>query len=190
MQHIKYIIIGGSAGSFKIVTEILEAIPKNFPFTVILVLHRLKHVKEGFTDALKIKSSLPVSEPFDKEKILPGRVYIAPANYHLYIEPNKTFALSAEEVVNHSRPSIDITLSSAAFSLNQKMAGIVLSGANNDGAVGLRDVIKYGGTAVVQDPEDAVVPTMPEAALKISGTENVLSAQEIINYIINLNFET
>ncbi len=189
MQKIKYIIIGGSAGSFKIVTEILEALPKDFPFAVILVLHRLKHIKEGFTDALKIKSLLPVSEPFDKESILPGRVYIAPANYHLYIEPDKTFALSAEEVVNHSRPSIDVTLSSAAFSLRDRMTGIVLSGANNDGAAGLRDVINYGGTAVVQDPKDALVPTMPEAAIKISGTENILSSQEIIQYIVNLNRE-
>ena len=185
----RYIIIGGSAGSFKIVTEILEAIPKHFPFAVILILHRLKHIKEGFTDALRIKSLLPVSEPFDKEKIIPGRVYIAPANYHLYIEPNNTFALSAEEVVNHSRPSIDVTLSSAAFSLKEKMTGIVLSGANNDGAAGLRDVINYGGTVIVQDPEDAAVPTMPEAALKLSGTKNVLSSQEIIEYIKNLNFE-
>ncbi len=189
MHKIKYIVIGGSAGSFKIVTEILEAIPKNFPFTVILILHRLKHIKEGFTDALKIKSFLPVSEPFDKEKILPGRVYIVPANYHLYIEPNKTFALSSEEVVNHSRPSIDVTMSSAAFSLKEKMTGIILSGANNDGAAGLRDVMNYGGTAVVQNPDDAAVPTMPEAALKISGTENVLSSQEIIQYIVNLNSE-
>jgi len=187
MHKIKYIIIGGSAGSFKIVTEILEAIPKNFPFTVIFILHRLKHIKEGFTDALRLKSLLPVSEPNDKEKIIPGRVYIAPANYHLYIEPDKTFALSTEEVVNHSRPSIDVALSSAAFSLKEKMAGIVLSGANNDGAAGLRDVVNYGGTAIVQDPKDAAVPTMPEVALKISGTENILSSQEIIKYIVNLN---
>lgn len=130
---------------------------------------------------------LPVSEPNDKEKIIPGRIYIAPANYHLYIEPDKTFALSTEEVVNHSRPSIDVTLSSAAFSLKEKMAGIVLSGANNDGAAGLRDVVNYGGTAIVQDPKDAAVPTMPEAAIKISGTENILSSQEIIKYIVNLN---
>jgi two-component system, chemotaxis family, protein-glutamate methylesterase/glutaminase len=185
-NQIKYIIIGGSAGSFKIVTDILSALPKNFSLSVILVLHRLKHIKAGFTDALKLRSSLPVSEPFDKEKILPGRVYIAPANYHLYIEPDKTFALSTEDVVNHSRPSIDLTLSSAAFSLNKKMLAIVLSGANNDGAAGLRDVVSFGGTALVQDPAEAVVPTMPEAALRVSETENILPSQEIINYIQNL----
>ncbi len=187
MFEIKYIVIGGSAGSFKIITEILEALPKNFPFAVILVLHRLKHIKEGFTDALKIKSLLPVSEPFDKEKIMPGRVYIAPANYHLYVEPNQTFALSTEDVVNHSRPSIDVTLSSAAYSFKNKMLGVVLSGANSDGAIGLKNVVEYGGTALVQDPKDSMVATMPEAAIKISGTENILSSQAIIKYILNLN---
>jgi len=187
MNSIKYIVIGGSAGSFKIITEILEVLPKNFPFAVILVLHRLKHIKEGFTEALKIKSQLPVSEPFDKDKIETGRVYIAPANYHLYIEPDKTFALSTEEVVNHSRPSIDITISSAAFSLKNRVSAIVLSGANNDGAKGLKDIITYGGTAIAQDPKDALVPTMPEAAIKISGTENILSSQEIIKAVLNLN---
>ncbi len=187
MSEIKYIVIGGSAGSFKIVTKILEALPKNFPHTLILVLHRLKHIKEGFTDALTIKSQLPVQEPFDKEKILPGRVYIAPANYHLYVEPDKTFALSTEDVVNHSRPSIDVTLSSAAYSFNNKMLGIVLSGANSDGAIGLKDVIDFGGIAVAQDPKDAIVATMPEAAIKISGTKNILSSQNIIKYILNIN---
>ncbi len=186
MQHIKYIIIGGSAGSFKVVTEILNALPKNIPSAVILVLHRLRHVKEGFTDALKIKSTLPVGEPFDKEKILPGRVYIAPANYHLYIEPDRIFALSAEEPVNHSRPSIDLTLSSAAFSFREKMLGIVLSGANNDGAEGLKDVAEYGGITIVQDPKDAVVNTMPDAAIIASRTKNILSSQGIIEFILNL----
>ena len=188
MHQIKHIVIGGSAGSFKIVTDILSALPKQFPYSVILVLHRLKHIKEGFTDALKLKSLLPVSEPFDKEKILPGRVYIAPANYHLYIQPDNTFALSTEDVVNHSRPSIDLTLSTAAFSFKRNVLAIVLSGANNDGAAGLKDVVSYGGTAVVQDPDDAAVPTMPEAALRISETENILSSQEIIEYIVNLNY--
>ncbi|NPA67286.1 MAG: chemotaxis protein CheB [Chlorobi bacterium] len=186
MNEIKYIVIGGSAGSFKIITEILKSLPKQFPLTLILVLHRLKHIKEGFTEALRIKSQLPVSEPFDKEKILAGHVYIAPANYHLYIEPDKTFSLSAEETVNHSRPSIDITLSSAAFSLRNKMSGIILSGANNDGAEGLKDVVRYGGTALVQDPEEAAVATMPESAIKLSETENILSSQDIISYILNI----
>lgn len=186
MQTVKYIIIGGSAGSFRIVTEILDALPKNFPFTVILVLHRLKHIKTGFVEALTSKSLLPVSEPKDKEKIEHGRVYIAPANYHLYIEPDKTFALSTEEPVNHSRPSIDITLCSAAYSLNNKVLGIILSGANKDGAIGMKKIKDNGGITIVQDPEDSLVRTMPDAAIKTTEPENILPSHKIIEFISNL----
>ncbi len=187
MRNIEYIVIGGSAGSFQLVTKILDALPKQTSLSIILALHRLRHIKSGFSEALKSRSAIALSEPYDKEKILPGKIYSAPANYHLYIQPDKTFALSSEAPVNHSRPSIDLTFSSAAFSLREKVAGIILSGANADGAEGLRDIVFYGGEAIVQDPADAMVPTMPEAALKMSETKNILSSQEIIDYIVKLN---
>jgi len=187
LKDIQYIVIGGSAGSFRIVTDILDVLPKNYPYAVILVLHRLKHIKSGFVEALTSKSLLPVIEPKDKEKIDISKVYIVPANYHLYIQPDKTFALSTEEPINHSRPSIDITLSSAAFSLKEKMVGVMLSGANKDGAAGLKRVKESGGYAIVQDPEEAMVRTMPEAALLQSKTENILSSQKIIEFLLNLN---
>lgn len=187
MQTVKYIIIGGSAGSFRIVTEILDALPKNFPYTVILVLHRLKHIKTGFVEALSPKSQLPVSEPKDKEKIEDSRIYIAPANYHLYIEPDNTFALSTEEPHNHSRPSIDITLKSAAFSLKEKVLGIILSGANKDGALGLKKIKENGGVTVVQDPEDSMIRTMTDAAIKSTEPEIILSSHKIIEFILNLS---
>ena len=185
MSKIKYILIGGSAGSFRIITEILDSLPKDFPNAVILILHRLKHIKTGFVEALTAKSALPIYEPKDKEKIELGKIYIAPANYHMYIEPDKTFALSTEESINHSRPSIDITFASAAFSLNDKVLGIILSGANKDGAEGLRKVAENGGITIAQDPEDSMVRTMPDAAIKSSKTENILSSQKIIDYILN-----
>jgi two-component system chemotaxis response regulator CheB len=184
---VNYILIGGSAGSFRIVTEILDALPKDYKKTIILVLHRLKHVKSGFVEALTAKSLLPISEPIDKEKIEVGKVYIAPANYHLYIEPDKTFSLSTEEPVNHSRPSIDISLQSAAFSLRDQVLGIMLSGANKDGAAGLRKIKQYGGITIVQDPEESMVRTMPDAAINATKTENILTSQKIIEYILNLH---
>ena len=186
MGKIKYILIGGSAGSFRVITEILDAIPKDFPFTVILVLHRLKHIKTGFIEALSPKSELPIIEPVDKEPILEKRIYIAPANYHLYIEPNKTFALSTEESVNHSRPSIDLTLSSAGQSFKDKVLGIMLSGANKDGAIGLKHIKENGGITIVQSPEDSTVRTMPDAAIKETATKNILTSQQIIEYILKL----
>lgn len=186
MHRDKYILIGGSAGSFRIVTEILGALPKDFPYSIILVLHRLKHIKTGFTEALSSKSLLPVSEPKDKEKIEQSKVYIVPANYHMYIEPDKTFALSTEEPVNHSRPSIDITFSSAAYSLNGKIIGIILSGANKDGAFGLKKIKDNSGITIVQDPEESIVRTMPDAAIKTTEPENILSSQKIVEFIANL----
>lgn len=186
MEKIKYIVIGGSAGSFKVITDILSAIPKDFPFTLILVLHRLKHIKTGFIEALSPKSELPIIEPDDKEPILEKRIYIAPANYHLYIEPDKTFALSTEEVVNHSRPSIDLTLSSAGYSLKNKVLGIMLSGANKDGAIGLKHIKENGGITIVQSPEESMVRTMPDAAIKETNTKNIFKSQQIIEYILKL----
>jgi len=187
VNKIKYIVIGGSAGSFRVVTELLSALPKNFKYPIILVLHRLKYVKSGFVEALSTKSELTVCEPFDKDKIKDNTIYIAPANYHLCIEPNNTFSLSVEEQVNHSRPSIDITLSTAGRSLKDKTLGIVLSGANKDGAIGLKHIKDAGGYTIVQDPNDATVRTMPDAAITETNPEKVLSSQEIIDFILNLN---
>ena len=185
MNEQKYIAIGGSAGSFKTVTKIIEAIPANFTKTIFLTLHRLKHVRKGFVEALSLKSNVPIVEPIDKEIIMPGKIYLAPANYHLYIEPRKTIALSTEEPVNHSRPSIDLTFLSAAHALGNKLVGIVLSGANKDGAYGLQQIKLNGGFAIVHDPDECQVITMPTAALEKSQTKNIFSEKQIIEYILN-----
>ncbi len=187
MNNIRYILIGGSAGSFKIVMEILEALPKDYPFSIIFILHRLKHIKSGFVEALTGKSGLPVSEPTDKEIIRLKHVYIAPANYHLYIEPDISFALSCEEQVNHSRPSIDMTFFSAAYSLKDKVLAILLSGANKDGAAGLKSIEKFGGSVIVQDPNEAAVRTMPDAGIEMTESKIILTSQKIIEYLLNIN---
>ena len=138
MGKYKYVVIGGSAGSFQSVTRILEALPVGYPLTIFLTLHRLKHVRKGFVEALALKSKIKVEEPKDKSSFFQGKAYLAPANYHLYIEPGNTFSLSTEEPVNHSRPSIDLTFETAAQAYRDKIIGIILSGANRDGANGLR----------------------------------------------------
>lgn len=182
----KYVIIGGSAGSFQTVTGILEELPSGFSHTVFLALHRLKYVRTGFVEALSLKAALPVLEPRDKDKILSGNIYLAPANYHMLIEPGGYFALSTERSVNHSRPSIDLSFRTAAYSLKNRLTGIILSGANRDGAKGLADVKRHGGTAIVQKPDECQVRTMPAAALELSQTELVMSDQEIIEYLKKL----
>ena len=184
----KYVFIGGSAGSFQIILSLLENIPKNYPFPIFLILHRLKSVRSGFIEALSIKSKINLVEPDDKEIIEAGNIYLAPANYHMYIEFDNTISLSIEETVNHSRPSIDVTFSSAAQSLKEKAVGILLSGANKDGAAGLKDIKDNGGISVIQDPKDSQIQTMPQAALDLFKVDKILSAEEIINYVSKLHF--
>lgn len=182
----KYIVIGGSAGSFQSIILILESLPKDYKHTVILVLHRLKHIRNGFVEALNIKSKIKISEPEDKEKIKGNHVYLVPANYHLYVEEQNTFALSIEETVNHSRPSIDITFASAAYTLKTKLTGIILSGANGDGANGLKRIEECEGKVIIQDLEESQVRTMPERALNTTKTASVMTISEIIKYITQL----
>jgi two-component system, chemotaxis family, protein-glutamate methylesterase/glutaminase len=183
----KIVIIGGSAGSFQVVTKILSQLPKDYPYPVVLALHRLKHVRHGFVEALSIKSSLPVVEPNDKDPIKPGKIYLAPANYHLYIELTGIFSLSTEEPVNHSRPGIDLTFITGAYAYKNKAIGVILSGANKDGALGLKKVKDWGGVTIVQSPEESQMPTMPQSALDKAGSVNhVLKTEDIIKTLISL----
>jgi two-component system chemotaxis response regulator CheB len=180
----KYLIIGGSAGSFQIVANILAALPQSFSMPVFLCLHRLKHVRAGFVEALSLKSKLKVIEPNDKEFIRQHKVYLAPANYHMYFELGNYIALSTEPSINHSRPSIDISFASASYTYKSKLIGVLLSGANKDGAYGLSQIKEYGGLTIVQDPEDCQVKTMTSAAISATKVDYVLKANEIIELIL------
>ncbi|OQY03092.1 MAG: chemotaxis protein CheB [Bacteroidetes bacterium 4572_117] len=183
----KYIVIGGSAGSFQIVTGILSALPKTFNLPIFLCLHRLKHIRTGFVEALSIKSKINVVEPCDKEFIRQGKAYLAPANYHMYFDLGNFVSLSTEPAVNHSRPSIDISFASAAFTYKSKLVGILLSGANRDGAMGMKEIKENGGLTIVQDPNDCQVKTMTTAALEATNIDHVLTSDKIIDFIVNLN---
>ncbi len=181
------IVIGGSAGSFKPITNMLAAIPQELPIPVFLCLHRLKHVRHGFVEALSIRSTKKVSEPTDKEKIASKRVYLAPANYHLALEFNGTVSLSTEPLVNNSRPAIDILFSSAAYAYGKGILGILLSGANRDGAQGMRLIRQLGGTTIVQDPQEATINAMPSAALAVTEIDHILKIEEIITFLNKLH---
>lgn len=179
----KAVIIGGSAGSFQVITRILSSLPENFPLPILLSLHRLKHVRSGFVEALSIKSAIPVVEPCDKDQIKPGKAYLAPANYHMFIELGNRFALSTEPSVNHSRPSIDLSFITAAQVYREKVVGIILSGANKDGAYGLKKISDYGGTTIVQDPEECQVKTMTETSLKLTKVDHVYKTEQIVRFL-------
>ncbi len=187
MENIKYIVIGGSAGSFQTITSILDILPEDFNFPVFLVLHRLKQVRTGFVEALSIKSKLKILEPIDKERILPQRVYLSPANYHMYIEPGNFIGLSTEEPVNHSRPAIDITLASGAYVFGNQMLAILLSGANRDGAAGMKTAYEAGAFTIVQDPDDCQVNTMTKAAISKISEHRIMTAEDIVKFLLKLD---
>lgn len=179
----KAVVIGGSAGSFQVISKILSEINPKFDLPIIMALHRLKHVRNGFVEALSIKSKKTIIEPSDKESIKKGMVYLAPANYHLCVELGNHFSLSTEEMVNNSRPAIDITIDTTSYVYKQKVIGILLSGANKDGAVGMKRLKDRGGYTIVQDPKECTITTMPEAALEITTIDQILKTNEIIQFL-------
>lgn len=183
----KAVVIGGSAGSFQGIVKILAQLPKDFPLPIIMALHRLKHVRNGFVEALSIKSVAQVLEPRDKEPIKKGLIYLAPSNYHLSVELGNHFALSTEEMLNNSRPAIDITLGSSAFVYREKLVGILLSGANRDGGLGMKHIKEKGGLTIVQEPTECMIDTMPKAALALTKIDYTLKIDEIIVFLKELD---
>lgn len=183
----KAVVIGGSAGSFQGVVKILSQLPKGFPLPIIMCLHRLKHVRHGFVEALSIKSVVQVTEPYDKETVKKGCVYLAPANYHMSVELGHHFALSTEEMINNSRPAIDITLASCAYVYKDRLVGILLSGANKDGALGMKSIVDRGGLTIVQEPTECMIDTMPKAALAVTKIDHVLKVDQIVSFLHELD---
>ncbi|GAB4396328.1 MAG: chemotaxis protein CheB [Microscillaceae bacterium] len=186
-QDYKAIVIGGSAGSFQVISKILGHLPSDFETPILMCLHRLRHVRHGFVEALNIKSSVSIHEPYDKEPIRKGKFYLAPANYHLNVELGNTFALSTEELVNNSRPAIDLMFQSAAYAYRQRLVGILLSGANRDGAQGMKAIHEKGGLTLVQDPSDCLIDTMPSAALNVTPIDHILNVDDIIDFLLSLD---
>ena len=184
ITHFKAIVIGGSAGSFPVISELLSVIPEDFPIPIFLSMHRLKHIRKGFQEALSIRSIKSVHEPIDKESIQKGKIYLAPANYHMGIELGNSIFLSTDDPANNSRPSIDITLDTASYVYKDKLLAILLSGANKDGAMGMKKVNMRGGTTIVQSPEECLINTMPKAAIEATEIDHVLEIDKITSYLI------
>jgi two-component system, chemotaxis family, protein-glutamate methylesterase/glutaminase len=173
------IVIGGSAGAMTALTELLPMIPANFPLPIVIVVHLHPRQDSSHIERLGSLCALPVKEADEKELIQPGTIYLAPPNYHLLIEKDHTFSLSIDERVNFCRPAIDVLFDSAVQAYASHIIGVVLTGANNDGAVGLRKIKERGGLAVVQDPRTAETTYMPQAALEATSVDHVLSVPEI-----------
>ena len=181
------IVIGGSAGSVGAIVKLIPSLAPDFKIPIILVLHRRAESKEGFiSEILQHKSNLHIKEAEEKEIIDPSSVYIAPADYHLLIENDFSFSLDASEKILFSRPSIDVTFESAAEKYGEKLIGILLTGANHDGAKGMTEIAQQGGLTIAQDPETAEIATMPLAAIKTGKVDKVLKLEEIIDFLNSL----
>jgi chemotaxis protein methyltransferase CheR len=182
----KMVIIGGSAGSIDVIVQILQSLPKNFQVPIVLVIHRMKNTASKLDKMLGKKTGIKhIAEPEDKEPIRPGMVYLAPQNYHLLAEADHTFSLDYSEPVNYSRPSIDLSFESFANLYGKATVAIVLSGANTDGAAGLKKVIACGGMAVIQAPETAEYPAMPKAAAILNNAAIIRKPEEIVHCILH-----
>jgi two-component system, chemotaxis family, protein-glutamate methylesterase/glutaminase len=180
------LIFGGSAGSLTVLFALLPSLKPDFPFSIILVLHRKNSVDSSLSELFGVKTPIPVREVEDKDPLLPGIIYIAPADYHLLIEKNHTFSLDYSEKVNFSRPSIDVTFESAAEIYGPRLVAIILSGANEDGSKGLAAVKAAGGVIIAQQPSSAQIPMMPQSAIAYNKIDQILTPEEISTYILNL----
>jgi two-component system chemotaxis response regulator CheB len=182
-SDIELIAIGASAGGVDALGLLLRALPGGLRAAVVIVLHIAPGTSNLLPKLYGERCSLPLKEAEDKERIASGTVYFAPADYHLLIEPDKSFALSSEPPVNYSRPSIDLTFESAAFAYGASMLGIILTGASADGAAGLRCVRKKGGRAWVQDPAHAYSALMPAAAIQLAGADKILDLTDMTRHL-------
>ncbi|MCS7297410.1 MAG: chemotaxis protein CheB [Bacteroidia bacterium] len=160
-------LMGGSAGSFNPIRSFLHQMPYHSDVAIVLCLHRLRSPRMGMIDAIGYLKGWEMSEPDDKTVIQGGHVYIAPADYHLLVEAEGYFSLSVEEPVHFSRPSIDVLLESVVRARWKRAGAALLSGANRDGAYGMYLMHQAGYFTAVQEPSDAEIPTMPEAALNL-----------------------
>jgi len=181
------LVVGASNGGMEAFIKILGGLNPDFQLPIVFVLHQQRSNKSILPNILSGHSNLIVKEPVDKEKITNCHVYVAPPDYHLLIESDKTLAYSFSEPLNYSRPSIDILFETAAESYTNRVAGLLLTGANNDGAVGLASISKIGGMTIVQDPTTARSREMPQAAIDLGCNENVLALDDIADFLNNID---
>jgi len=180
------VVVGGSAGAVQVLQHLTSALTTSFSPAMVIVLHMPPGSRGVFHELLSGPSRPSMKVAEDKEPIASGRIYFATPGYHLLVEGNGTFALSLDEPVHFSRPSIDVLFETAAEAYGERVLGIILSGANADGAAGLRAIAEAGGATVVQRPETAEVPIMPEAALQGCRDSYVADAEAIAQLLASL----
>ena len=183
------IVVGGSSGAVEALAALLPALPRSLRATVLVVLHLPRDRPSLLTDIYRQRCALPLREAQDKDALEPGTVYFAPPDYHLLVDAGPRLSLSVDEPVHFSRPSIDVLFESAADLWGPRMVGILLSGANEDGAAGMAAVHAAGGLTLVQSPASAAMPTMPVAALARSPADHALPPGEMAQLLVQLHHQ-
>jgi two-component system chemotaxis response regulator CheB len=183
------IVIGVSAGGLTALSFIFKKLPADFSIPIIVIQHRSTSQGDLLEEILQEKCKLKLKQADEKEKIKEGTIYIGPPDYHLLIECDHTFSLSSDARVKYSRPSIDVLFESASYVYQDRLVGIILTGANNDGSDGIKRIAKNGGMTIAQNPEDAEFPPMPEAAIATGSVRKILSLAEIQKCLLKINQE-
>lgn len=183
INRIKLVVIGGSSGSLEVLMKILPLLKKDFPVPIIVILHRNISSDNALTELLASRTMLAVKEADDKEILVPGCLYIAPPDYHLLMEADGSVSLDDSEKVHYCRPSIDVSFISAAVAYKKEAIAILLSGANADGAAGIKMIKELGGYTVVQEPEEASVSYMPEQALLTNAVDAIKNTADIAVFL-------
>lgn len=186
-RRIDAIVIGASAGGVQALLDLLSGLPASFRPPIVAVLHLPEGRDSLLVELFQHRLAIVVREAADKESIAPGTLYFAGPGYHLSVEMDRTFSLSCEPPVQYARPSIDVLMASAADAYGPRLAGILLTGANADGAAGLAKIRQRGGLTVVQDPAEAQVPALPEAAIRTLPPDLILSLDGIKSLLRTLD---
>ncbi len=175
----KALVIGASSGGWAALKQVLGVLPRDFPVAVVVAMHRHPHSDDYLETSLDHECAVRVKQADEKEIIEAGTVYFAPPNYHLLVEESHSLSLSVAEAVHYARPSIDVLFESAAYVYGDRLIGLILTGANCDGAEGLRKIKAVGGLGIVQDPTTAFADAMPRAAITAANPDHILPCDEI-----------
>jgi two-component system chemotaxis response regulator CheB len=181
------IVIGSSAGGLHALFYILEHLPEDLSLPLIIVQHRMAEQHELLEELLQSRTRKIVKQADEKETIEKGVIYIAPPGYHLLIETDRTFSLTVDRPVSYSRPSIDVMFETAATAYREALIGIILTGANRDGAAGIKKISDYGGFTIAQDPEEAQFSSMPDAAIATGSVNKIGTLKEISFFISKIS---
>lgn len=187
LRKLDAVVIGASAGGVEALLNLFEGLPADYGLPLVVVLHLPEGRESLLADLFALRLALRVKEAQDKEALQAGTLYFSAPGYHLCIEADRSFSYSREEPLHFSRPSIDYLFESAADAYGKQLMGILLTGANQDGAAGLYTIKQRGGVTVVQDPQEAQVPTMPEAALALHQPDYILPLRGILALLTELD---